>query len=38
VDRSFDTTSRDNGIVIEFRPLKGNALVSALIIASVDPH
>jgi beta-galactosidase len=38
VDRSFDTTSRDNGILIEFRPLKGKALVSALIIAPVDPH
>jgi beta-galactosidase len=38
VDRSFDATSRDNGILIEFRPLRGNALVSALSIASVDPH
>jgi beta-galactosidase len=38
VDRSFDATSRDNGILIEFRPLKGNALVSALSIAPLDPH
>src|SRR5882762_2774695 len=36
VDRSFDTTSADGGILIEFRPLKGNALVSALSIASSD--
>jgi beta-galactosidase len=33
VDRSFDTTSRDGSILIEFHPLKGNALVSALSIA-----
>jgi beta-galactosidase len=32
VDRSFDTASRDGGILIEFRPLKGKALVSALSI------
>jgi beta-galactosidase len=38
VDRFFDTTSRDGAILIEFHPLKGNALVSALIIASLDPH
>ena len=38
VDRSFDATSRDGIILIEFRPLKGNALVSALSIASLDPH
>jgi beta-galactosidase len=38
VDRSFDTTSRDGGILIEFHPLKGNALVSALSIASIEPH
>jgi hypothetical protein len=38
VDRSFDTTSRDGGILIEFRPLKGSALVSALSIVSLDPH
>ena len=38
VDRSFDTTSRDGAILIEFRPLKGDALVSALSIASVEPH
>src|ERR1700676_1368559 len=33
VDRSFDTTSRDNGILIEFHSLKGSALVSALSLA-----
>ena len=37
VDRSFETTSRDSGILIEFRPVKGNALVSALSITSLDP-
>jgi len=30
---SFDTTSQDGGILIEFHSLKGNALVSALSIA-----
>jgi beta-galactosidase len=34
VDRSFDTAAKDGGILIEFRPLKGNALVSALSIVS----
>jgi beta-galactosidase len=38
VDRFFDTTSRDGAILIEFHPLKGSALVSALSIASPDPH
>jgi beta-galactosidase len=38
VDRSFDVTSRDGSILIEFRPQKGRALVSALIIAPLDPH
>jgi beta-galactosidase len=38
VDRSVDATSRDGGITIEFRPLKGNALVSALSITSLEPH
>ena len=38
VDRSFDTTSRDGGILIEFRPLKGNAVVSALSIAPLESH
>jgi beta-galactosidase len=38
VDRSFDATSRDGAILIEFHPLKGNALVSALSIASLEPH
>jgi beta-galactosidase len=39
VDRSFDTASRDGGILIEFRPLKGNALVSALsIVSRHDPR
>jgi beta-galactosidase len=37
VDRSFDTTSPDGGILIEFHPLKGNALVSALSIAPLEP-
>jgi beta-galactosidase len=32
VDRSFDATSRDGAILIEFHPLKGGALVSALSI------
>jgi beta-galactosidase len=32
VDRSFETTSRDGGILIEFQSLKGSALVSALSI------
>jgi len=36
VDRSFETISRGGGIVIEFRPTKGNALVSALSITSLD--
>jgi beta-galactosidase len=38
VDRFFDTTSRDGAILIEFHPLKGSALISALSIASLDPH
>jgi beta-galactosidase len=38
VDRTFETTSRDNGIVIEFRPVKGSALVSALSITSLEHH
>jgi beta-galactosidase len=38
VDRSFDTTSRDGAILIEFHPLVGNALVSALSVAPLDPH
>jgi beta-galactosidase len=38
VDRSFDTTSRDGAILIEFQPRVGNALVSALSIAPFDPH
>jgi beta-galactosidase len=38
VDRTFETTSRDSGIVIEFRPVKGNALVSALSITSLEHH
>jgi beta-galactosidase len=37
VDRVFDTVSRD-GILIEFRPLKGGALVSALSITALDRH
>jgi beta-galactosidase len=38
VDRTFGTTSRDSGIVIEFRPVKGSALVSALSITSLEQH
>ena len=38
VDRAFDTTSRDGGILIEFSPLIGKALVSALSIESLDLH
>ncbi len=33
VDRSFEATSRDGAILIDFHPLKGGALVSALAIA-----
>jgi beta-galactosidase len=38
VDRSFETIFRGGGRVIEFRPVKGNALVSALSITSLDQH
>jgi beta-galactosidase len=38
VDRTFGSTSRDGGIVIEFRPVKGSALVSALSIISLEQH
>jgi len=38
VDRSFDTTSRDGAILIEFHSVKQAALVSALSIASDDGH
>jgi beta-galactosidase len=38
VDRAFDSTSRDNTMLIEFVPLKGAALVSALSIESLDRH
>ncbi len=38
IDRVFDWTSRDNTMLIEFVPLKGAALVSALSIESVDRH
>jgi beta-galactosidase len=38
VDRSFDTISQDGEILIDFRPLKGDALVSALAITSLDSH
>jgi beta-galactosidase len=38
VDRSFDTASQDGGILIEFRPLKGKALVSALSIEPLRPN
>jgi beta-galactosidase len=36
VDRSFDTTARDGGILVEFRPGKGAAVVSALSVSSLD--
>jgi len=38
VDRSFDTMSGADGVVIEFRPVKGNALVSALSIIPLGQH
>jgi beta-galactosidase len=38
VDRSFDAISGADGIAIEFRPVKGSALVSALSITSLDHH
>src|SRR5258708_39410204 len=38
VDRSFDTTSRDGAILIEFHSVKRAALVSALSIASEDGY
>jgi beta-galactosidase len=38
IDRAFDLTSRDNTMLIEFVPLRGAALVSALSIESVDRH
>jgi beta-galactosidase len=38
VERTFETTSRDSGMVIEFRPVRGSALVSALSITSLEPH
>jgi beta-galactosidase len=37
VDRSFEATSRGD-ILIEFRPVKGDALVSALSITSLGQH
>ena len=37
VDRAFDSASRDNSMLIEFVPLNGAALVSALSIESLDP-
>ena len=36
IDRAFDLTSRDDTLLIEFVPLKGAALVSALSIESAD--
>ena len=36
VDRSFEATSGADGMAIEFRPVKGSALVSALSITSLD--
>jgi beta-galactosidase len=38
VDRAFDSTLRDNTMLIEFVPLKGAALVSALSIESLERH
>jgi beta-galactosidase len=38
VDREFEAASRDGGLLIEFRPLKGRALVSALSITPLDRH
>jgi beta-galactosidase len=38
VDREFDAASRDGELLIEFRPLKGRALVSALSITPLDRH
>jgi beta-galactosidase len=38
VDRSFDTTAQGGSLQIEFRPIKGAALVSALSIVSLERH
>jgi len=38
VVRSFDAISRSDGVLIEFRPKIGNALVTALSIAPIDRH
>jgi beta-galactosidase len=38
VDRTFEATSGDNGMVIAFRPVKGGALVSALSITPLERH
>jgi beta-galactosidase len=38
IDRSFEATSGADGMAIEFRPVKGGALVSALSITSLDQH
>jgi len=38
VVRSFDAISHGDGVLIEFRPKIGNALVAALSIAPIDRH
>jgi beta-galactosidase len=38
VDRTIETTSGDHGLVIEFRPVKGSALISALSITALEQH
>ena len=38
IDRAFEATSRDNSLSIEFVPLQGAALVSALSIESLGRH
>jgi hypothetical protein len=36
IDRSFEADCGDDGMLIEFRPVKGNALVSARSITPSD--
>jgi beta-galactosidase len=38
VDREFDAACGDGGLLIEFRPLRGGALVAALSITPLDRH
>jgi beta-galactosidase len=38
VERSFDGTAKDGFLVITFHPSRGEALVSSLSIAPLEPH